>query len=227
MNWRDSYRKAVTFSYDDGNEQDVRLVKLFNDYGVKATFNVNTGLDGTNGTWKYKDIMVHRLNLEEAGELYRGHEIAVHGLTHMNLAEAEEEQIRREIFEDIRNIGNIFGKKPVGMAYPYGAYGDTVLRIVREAGLGYARGTCSTGNFQEQRQLLCFRPTCHHDDDALFELADRFLSMEAVTPRIFYIWGHSYEFEGNRNWSRMERFLERISGRKDIFYGTNQEVLCE
>ena len=33
------YKKAVTFSYDDGIEQDRRLVDIFNSYGMKCTFN--------------------------------------------------------------------------------------------------------------------------------------------------------------------------------------------
>ena len=34
--------KAVTFSYDDGVTQDKRLIELFNKYGLKATFNINS-----------------------------------------------------------------------------------------------------------------------------------------------------------------------------------------
>ena len=36
--------KAVTFSYDDGVMMDKRLVEIFNRYGMKATFNLNSGL---------------------------------------------------------------------------------------------------------------------------------------------------------------------------------------
>ncbi|HNX14524.1 MAG TPA: polysaccharide deacetylase, partial [Oscillospiraceae bacterium] len=35
----DNKKKAVTFSYDDGVTQDIRLIELFNKYGMKATFN--------------------------------------------------------------------------------------------------------------------------------------------------------------------------------------------
>ena len=36
--------KALTMSYDDGREEDRRLVKLFNQHGIKGTFNINAGL---------------------------------------------------------------------------------------------------------------------------------------------------------------------------------------
>jgi len=35
--------KAVTFSYDDGVEQDKRLIQLLNKYNLKCTFNLNSG----------------------------------------------------------------------------------------------------------------------------------------------------------------------------------------
>ena len=72
MHWEQQYRKAVTFSYDDGNEQDEKLLEIFNDYGMKATFHVNTGLDHDHGTWQYRDrLWVHRLNLRDCPSLYR------------------------------------------------------------------------------------------------------------------------------------------------------------
>ena len=34
--------KAVTFSYDDGVKADIRLASIFNQCGLKGTFNINT-----------------------------------------------------------------------------------------------------------------------------------------------------------------------------------------
>ena len=39
--------KAVTFSYDDGVMQDVRLIEILDKYNLKATFNLNAGNFGT------------------------------------------------------------------------------------------------------------------------------------------------------------------------------------
>jgi len=36
--------KAVTLSYDDGVEQDIRLIEIMKKYGLKGTFNINSGL---------------------------------------------------------------------------------------------------------------------------------------------------------------------------------------
>ena len=45
MEWQKKFMKAVTFSYDDGVEQDIRLIEILNTYGLKCTFNLNSGLD--------------------------------------------------------------------------------------------------------------------------------------------------------------------------------------
>ena len=52
-------KKAVTFSYDDGVEQDRRLIALFNKYGMKATFNQNSGIQTRADTFTQGDIVVH------------------------------------------------------------------------------------------------------------------------------------------------------------------------
>ena len=43
MQFKDSaFKKAVTFSYDDGVTQDIRLIELLNKYHLKCTFNLNS-----------------------------------------------------------------------------------------------------------------------------------------------------------------------------------------
>ena len=42
--------KALTFSFDDGVRQDIRLIEIFNKYGLKGTFNLNSGFLGLEGT---------------------------------------------------------------------------------------------------------------------------------------------------------------------------------
>ena len=218
------FRKAVTFSYDDGNTQDIRLVELFNRYHVKCTFNLNSGLDNSD-EWLYKDMRVRRLNLSECADLYQGHEIAVHGSRHLNMNELDSHALHEEIFSDRDKLSEIFGKTPVGMAYPYGCYNQPVIEMIQKAGLQYARTVNDNHSFHRQENLLMFQPTCHHDEEDLFSLADKFLASDSDEIQIFYIWGHSYEFDGNHNWDRMERLLDKIAGKPDIFYGTNAEVL--
>ena len=43
-------------------------------------------------------------------------------------------------------------------------------------------------------------------------------------PALFYLWGHSYEFEKDDNWNVIEEFAEYIGNRDDIWYATNMEI---
>lgn len=227
MKMWDGKKKAVTFSYDDGVEQDRRLVELFNAYGVKATFNLNSGIQtGANSFVEGRSgIVVRRMNQQGLRELYKGHEIASHGLTHANPQDCDEETLYNEVLADKRNLEHLFEQKVVGYAYPYGCYHDLSVKVLSDCGIRYARTVESTDAFALQSDLLHFKPCYHHNDDRIFEGIGRFLAQETGEPSLLYIWGHSYEFEADQNWDRMEKILKQLAGRSDIFYGTNAEVL--
>ena len=52
--------KFVTFSFDDGIEQDTRFVEMLNTYGFKATFNINTGIQTRANSWISEGVEIHR-----------------------------------------------------------------------------------------------------------------------------------------------------------------------
>ena len=223
--------KAVTFSYDDSTIQDVRLVELFNKYGLKATFNVNSELLGRKNELIRKGVRVchNKLDAKHIKKIYEGHEVAVHTLTHPYLQKIQDDnEIVRQIEEDRKNLEQIVGYKIVGMAYPgNGNNADRVAQIIRErTAIRYARTTISTLNFDMQNNLYQFNPTVHHDDyENLFKLGEEFLNLKTDMPKLFYIWGHSFEFDIYNDWDKFEEFLKLISGKTDIFYGTNKDVL--
>lgn len=220
-------KKAVTFSYDDGVEQDRRLVELFNAYGVKATFNLNSGIqtrafsfvEGKSG------IVVRRMNQQGLRGVYSGHEIASHGLTHANPVECDEETLYNEVQADKQNLEALFEQEIVGYAYPYGCYHDLAVKVLNDCGIRYARTVESSAAFELQSDLLRFRPCYHHNDERIFAGIERFLASESEEPSLLYIWGHSYEFDVDQNWEHMEKILKQLAGHSDVFYGTNAQVL--
>ena len=214
--------KAITFSYDDGITQDIRLVELFDKYGLKCTFNLNSELAGTEG----------RISANKIAEIYRNHEIAAHTLTHPSLINLDNDEIVRQIEQDRINLEKLVGYPVRGMAYPYGsgAVNERVLGVIKnKTKILYARATDPTYNFDIQTDLLNFKPTIYQcERDKMFELAYEFLELKPDSSKLFYIWGHAYEFDKECygiSWEQMEEFCKLISGRDDIFYGTNKEVL--
>ena len=221
------YRKALTFSYDDGIEQDRKLVEIFNKYGMKATFNLNTGIQTPESNFEIEGVYINRMKQEGLEELYRGHEIATHGLTHAAPTGMTKEQLDKEFLTDMSNIERIYGTYPVGMAYAYGCVDDEVVKYLKSIGIKYGRTVEASHSFEIPKEPLKLKATCHHDDDMLFELAEKFLKAEPKENEqmLFYVWGHSYEFDVNNNWDRIEEFCKMMSGKADIFYCTNRECL--
>jgi peptidoglycan/xylan/chitin deacetylase (PgdA/CDA1 family) len=222
--------KALTLSYDDGVEQDRKLVEILNRNGIKAAFNLNSGIQtGANG-WMNKDVEgrdvpIKRMNIRGLAELYAGHEVAVHGLTHPHLENLDGETVRNELEQDKLNLERIFGAAVYGMAYPFGTYNDLVVETAAACGLRYGRGVRSTYSFDVPEDLLVYQPTCHHADPRLMELGERFIKLKTDEPQVFYVWGHSYEFDTGRNWRVIEDFCRLMAGRDDIFYASNAEAL--
>ena len=224
--------KAVTFSYDDGVTQDQRLISMLNFYGMKATFNLNSALLGSPGSLVREDVTVAHVKPRpcEIAKIYQGHEVAAHTLTHPMLPKLPDEEVIRQVEEDRLALSDLVGYEVVGMAYPGGGvnYDERVAKLIREhTGIQYARTTVSNYSFDPQADLYVFKPTVyHHREWAQMEaLADRFLNEPAHSPRLFYIWGHAYEFDIYNQWNAFEKFLARLSGHSDVFYGTNSQVL--
>ena len=223
------YLKALTFSYDDGIEQDRKLVEIFNKYGMKATFNLNTGIQTPESNFEIEGVHINRMKQDGLAELYKGHEIAVHGLTHAAPTEMTKEELDTEFITDAKNIERIYGTYPVGMAYAYGCVNDIVAEYLKSIGIKYGRTVEASHSFEMPEEPIKLKATCHHDDEKLFELAEAFLKAEPKEnePMLFYVWGHSYEFDVNNNWDRIEEFCKMMSGRADILYGTNRECLVD
>ena len=226
MRYPQGKTKAVTLSYDDGITQDIRLIEIMQKNGLKGTFNVNAGLISEN------DTACGKMSSSQMSKLYSstGNEVAVHTYSHSHLEDLSYDMVRTEIIKDREGIEKIFGTIVRGMAYPYGTFNEEVIRCAKNCGIIYARTTISTENFSLPHEWLKLNPTCHHNNPNLFELVKRFLSdqrSDYSDPCIlFYLWGHSYEFDRDDNWDRIEKFAEKIGGHEDIWYATNVEI-CE
>lgn len=227
--------KYLTFSYDDGVTQDIRLIELFNKYGMKATFNINSQLLGKKNELvrDYVKIDHNKIGREDLRYVYEGHEVAAHTLTHQKLTcLLNENEIIHQVENDRINLSELCGYEVVGMAYPCGGvnYNTYVAETIRRnTGIKYARTIVSSKDFSFQNNLYEFKPTIYHHEefDEMIRLGKKFIELNADSPKLFYIWGHAYEFDINNSWKRFEEFLEMMSGRNDICYCTNRDVLLK
>lgn len=225
-------KKALTFSFDDGVVQDIRMIELMNQYGLKGTFNLNSERLSKKGLLRQEGrrICHYKIHRDDVKSVYDGHEVAVHTLTHPNLTQCDDAEVIRQVEQDRLNLSELVGYEVVGMAYPCGGVNndDRVAQIVKEhTGVKYSRTITCSASFDLQDNLYRFNPTVHYVEfDKLMSLGEKFVELKADKPHVFYIWGHSYEMDlSNDCWVKLEDFFKLISNRDDIFYGTNKEIL--
>lgn len=232
MSWGQGKKKAITFSYDDGVTQDIRLIELLNKYDLKSTFNLNSELLSKKGMIirDRKRIAHYKIHNEDVKHIYAGHEVAVHTLTHTNLTICDDREVIRQVETDRLNLSELVEYEVVGMAYPCGGVNndDRVANIIKNnTGVKYSRTTIANDSFNLQENLYRFNPTAYHlDFEKIMKLGKEFVEINPESPKVLYIWGHSYEMDcGADYWVKLEEFFKLISNKEDIFYGTNREVL--
>ncbi len=221
-------RKAITFSFDDGVTQDRRLIALLDQYGMKASFPLNSSSLGKAGHIEYggHHASHDKVSPEEVKNLYQNHEILVHTVHHPDLLTCDEATIIHEVEDDRFALEQLTPKPIMGMAYPFGTYDDRVIKTLREqTQIRFARTIWATFDFRLPENWLVWRPTVHAlDFDHLFDLAEAFIHLKTNEDALFYIWGHAYEFDFENTWERFESFLKIIAFKNDIYYGTNGDV---
>lgn len=208
---------AVTFGFDDNRVQDRRLVALFNQYGLKGTFNLNTATLSSDDS-----LFIRR---EEVKDLYAGHEVASHSVTHANLLEVwglDPEKCRWEILHDREELAALSGQEICGFVFPYGEFSAELVELVRDFGFIYTR--CGTGaGFTPPADLLYWIPAAHQNED-LRPYTERFLACGDEL-RVLVVWGHSFEFDwGKGHWDDFEVFCRNISGRDDMYCATMRDI---
>ncbi len=232
--WPGGLTRALTLSYDDGVRQDIRLTEMMNRYSVKGTFNINSGLLGRKNIlsgFRPEEPEIEHFKLDAASlpSVYAGHEVAAHGQYHSSVCGMDSLRVTEEVLSCRKSLEQILQRPVTGYAYAFGSYDHTTMEVLKNCGMLYSRTITSTHSFELPARLLAWDPTCHHDDPDLFSLTDTFLSdvphFSFYSPaKLFYIWGHAYEFDQHDNWDRMEKFLKTISGKDTVWYATNGEI---
>ena len=209
---------ALTMSYDDGRIYDRDLVAIFDRYGIRGSFHLNSGKLDTPGY----------LTRGEVGTLYRNHEVSCHTENHPFLERLPREEVIREISRDKATLEALSDRIVRGMSYPYGTHSPSVIEALSLCGMESSRTTRATMAFGRPEDFMLWDPSCHHRDG--LALLDKFEETEksrsyALAGALLYVWGHSYEFNDNRNWDLIETFCGRIGGRSDFWYATNIEIV--
>ena len=218
--FKDGKSKAVTMSFDDGHVQDIRLVEMFNRYGIKGTFHLNSGLFGVKSTATGRQ----RLSEDRIRELYVGHEVSCHSTVHTTLTQLPSTEIIKDVLADRKILEGLCGYPVRGMSYPNGAYDRRVIEALRSCGIEYCRTVKSHGECFLPDDFLEWHPSYHYSE--ALEPSKRF-AVNHRTGRLMYIWGHGFEMDDNSgHWEMMEEICETLaSDSKNTWFATNIEIL--
>ena len=233
MRFPNNKPKAATFSYDDGCRADIKLSKILNEYGIKCTFNLNSAwLGKTSEDWHLTpdEIREHIIN--------KGHEIAVHGEYHKANGNVRAIEGIQDVLNCRLGLEKEFGFIIRGMAYPdtgithftNGITMNAIGTYLKQLDIAYSRTLGgSNDSFNLPSDWYQWMPNAHHNGENVFKLIEDFVSLKstylaASVPKIFYLWGHAYEFDNDNNWDRLEEICQKLGGKEDIWYATNIEI---
>ena len=200
-------RKILLLSFDDGTIYDKRFVQLLNKYHLKATFNLNSGLEDF--VWQYEDrFPVRRQILADTVEQYQGHEVASHSLHHHWLNTLTPPQLSREVGEDCENLKKLFGLKEIGFGVPFTACDEREIRIIRKF-VRYIRLSAFSDSFELPKDPYHIPIHGLYNDPDIYEKLDRF-AKSTLPVSLFVMAGHSYEFEVLGHWQFVEDMIQYI-----------------
>lgn len=206
--------KAVTFSYDDGGRHDLKLIETLDKYGAKATLNLVSGWIGASENF---------LSSSDVFEISKTHEIANHTRSHFWNERIPVSQMILQVIDSKYALEDIIGKPVLGYAYPNGKYNVELLSLLRGIGVTYARTAGQSNTFAHPEDFMLWTGTCHHDNAV--GNAKNFLKLSTYSKLpIFYIWGHSHDFEARKNWNVLTETLEILKEDNTIWYATNEEI---
>lgn len=237
LRFPDGREKALTLSYDDGTKFDRRLIQIANEYGIKVTLNICSGMFGATATDR-KLTSIELQHLAASG----GHELAVHGDMHVALGKATAVNGIKDALDGREKLEKIYKRIIRGYAYADTGISSFTEKVTKEEitlylkqlGFSYARSlTAEDQTMSLPQDWYDWNPTVHHNSPLLFRLLNDFLTSDYVeqntylakrTPKLFYLWGHSYEFDEQNNWERFETFCETAGSHPDVWYATNIEI---
>ena len=203
--------KSFVFAIDDGTIFDKKTVAIFNKYGIKATFNLNSGLQDF--VWHKDWLEVRRLKLEENKAIYDGHEVASHSLTHPFLTSLSDEDVFREVGEDIDNLKNIFHREIESFSFPFDGFDERTIGIIKSLGITHIILPAIDDSFRFPIDTCHIKVTSWNIDDALAKV-QRFFEDDRA--ELFVYLSHSYDYEFDGSYDKLEELCRIVRERKDI-----------
>ena len=218
-------KKAFNITFDDGITQDIRFVKMLDRYNIKGTFNLNSQLMAEQFEWTHENGMtIKRLPPDVVTELYKGHEVASHTLTHPYMHDMSREEVMYQLGQDRYNLEQLFGREVKGFAVPFSYYSPLIAQCAADCGFEYARCSEERYTYTPPQDYYWWAAGAFHLNSRWQQFAQDFFT-DNTELALCQIVGHSYDLDAEDMWEVMENFLHRISLAEDVISMTNLEIV--
>lgn len=198
--------KYFILSIDDGTIFDEKVIAILNRHHIKGTFNLNSGLDDF--VWYNENRPVKRLPLPQCLDLYKGHEVASHSLTHPHLTQCSDDHIGYEVGVDKENLERIFGVPVSSFAFPFEDFDERAInRIKAIDGFTAIRVSEIDRSFRFPIDPFHIKITSLDVKEAL-NMFPEFLKDEKA--ELFVFVSHGYDFEFCDTYSHLEQLCEMV-----------------
>ena len=212
--------KYFIFSIDDGTIYDKKVIEIFNRYHIKATFNLNSGLGDF--VWYLNEMPIRRLKLFENKELYNGHEVASHSLSHPHLTSCPGEIVVKEVGEDIANLESIFNEEINTFAFPFDDFDERCIDIIKHLhNIRFIRLSEIDTSYRLPSDNYHIKITSLDVMDALNRI-DEFINDKEA--KLFTFVSHAYDFEVNNTYKELEKLCQIVTSSKNIKVITMKEL---
>ena len=232
-------KKYITIRMDDGITQDARMIEIMRKYGVDCcTFYISSGLYGASITVypDHPEVTHKRFTRKEiVAGVYDGFDVQSHTVNHYSLKGCNDKMVTSEITKDSAALKQLFGYKPVGVAWP-GGDGDitdhTIDVVMETTSIRY--GSCTTRNtykgikkFGLPQYFMTWYPTCSVSDSDAQKLLEEFIAAPCTEDMLYFVWGHGFELDRFDSWDKFELMIKTIAeaaaADEDIILVTNSE----
>lgn len=233
--------KIITTSWDDGHPKDFLISELLDKYNLKGTFYIPR-------TNPENEVMSE----DQLLLLSKNNEIGGHTLHHVGLTNLNIKIVQAEVSGCYDWLKVLLNKDPVSFCFPLGLYNAKVIDCVKQAGFKIARTTellsvspntssnpvpttiqvyehnsatyCKhlMKRFKFSNMVLWLKSASGSD---ILKLTDYYINHIIKHDGCFHLWGHSWEIEKFKLWSKMELIFKHISNLPDFKYVWNKDNL--
>ena len=132
--------RTLAITFDDSYRDNLCAARVLTEHALPACFFIPTGFVGTERVFPWDEGLPRLANLswDEVREMAAlGHEIGSHTVSHPDLGQSSDDEVRRELVESKRVLEERLGRRVRWFAYPFGGPGHfrpECLPLMYEAG---------------------------------------------------------------------------------------------